>query len=133
MGGEGRVGGGIGERATAGEESDSDGAEVVVSDGDPVESLGSNLNTSYSVISKSSPAPQHRADGGGGGCEGRVAAAFGSTESANPYDCFCLGLCLLCKPALRRVGPLRIAWQSRQRYSVDALRECVHLHSFDTV
>lgn len=38
-----------------GEESDSD--TEVVSDSDPLESRWSNLNTSNSVISKSSPAP----------------------------------------------------------------------------
>lgn len=41
-----------------GEESGSDAG--VAPDGDPSESRRSNLSTSYSVISKSSPAPHNR-------------------------------------------------------------------------
>lgn len=93
-GGEGAEGGedgGVSERVTGEEESDSD-AEAV-SDGDPLESRWSNLNTSYSVISTSSPARQQKADGGG---ERRVQPPSGRLHLQNPYDC----LCLLCKPVL---------------------------------
>lgn len=80
--GEGR---GVSDRVS-GEESGEDAG--VASDGDPSESRWSNLNTSYSVISKSSPAPQGKADGGG---ERHVQPPSGRLHLQNPYGCFCLG------------------------------------------
>lgn len=67
-----------------GEESDSD--TEVVSDSDPLEFRWSNLNTSYSVISKSSPAPWQKTDGGD---EQRVQPVSGLLN-LHPYGWFVL-------------------------------------------
>lgn len=91
--GAGGVGGGEGvedgedwgvSESVMGEEPDSD--TEVVSDSNPLESRWSNLNTSYSVISKSSPAPWQKIDGGD---EQRGQPASGLLN-LHPYDWFVL-------------------------------------------
>lgn len=86
--------GGVSDGLT-GEESGSDTEKA--SDGDPLESRWSNLNTSYSVISKSSPAPQQKAHRGG---ERHVQPPSGRLHLQTHMAAFVRGGCLLCKRAL---------------------------------
>lgn len=77
------------------EESGSD--EEVASEGDPLGSRWSNLNTSYSAISKSSPVPQQRGEGGG---ERHVQPPSGPLHLQTHMAAFVWGRWLLCKSVL---------------------------------